>query len=120
MHTPLCHFILLSSHSATLDLDVSEIARAAEFFLSDGVIVTGKSTGSPADTAELECVREAVSLPLLVGSGVTADNLDEYITRVDGLIVGSEFKVDGLWYNDVDINRVKRLMHRKKELSNTR
>ncbi len=34
-----------SSHSITSDVDIVETAKAAEFFLSDGVILTGTSTG---------------------------------------------------------------------------
>jgi predicted TIM-barrel enzyme len=34
-----------SSHALTADMDIAETARAAEFFLSDGVIVTGLATG---------------------------------------------------------------------------
>lgn len=42
-----------SSHAITQDLDVVEVAKAAEFFLSDGVILTGKATGEEADVEEL-------------------------------------------------------------------
>ena len=38
-----------SSHAVTQDLDVVETARAAEFFLADGVVVTGSETGRAAD-----------------------------------------------------------------------
>ena len=110
-------YSLPSSHAVTGDLDIGEVARAAEFCCSDGVIVTGRSTGSPADTDELVCVREAVRLPLLVGSGVTTNNLEQYMTKVDGMIVGSEFKVGGQWCNDIDIDRIRRLIAKKEELN---
>jgi len=46
----------------TNDLTLSEVARAAEFFMSDGVVVTGKETGAPTDsqnvTGELYVLRE--------------------------------------------------------------
>lgn len=42
-----------SSHMITSDISVSQMSRDAEFFLSDGVIVTGNSTAQPADTQEL-------------------------------------------------------------------
>lgn len=48
-------FLLLhSSHAITSDLSVSEVARAAEFFGSDGTIVTGTETGSPVEKRDLE------------------------------------------------------------------
>lgn len=44
---------LHSSHALTSDVSIEETARAAEFFLSDGLIVTGAATGAPADPREL-------------------------------------------------------------------
>lgn len=88
---------------------MSEMAKAAEFFLSDGIIVTGHSTGSPADETEIAQVRVATSLPVLVGSGVTSENMEHY-SAADGLIVGSHFKEGGRWFNSVDRNRVTTFM----------
>lgn len=34
-----------SSHAITDDIDAPAVAKAAEMFLSDGIIVTGESTG---------------------------------------------------------------------------
>jgi predicted TIM-barrel enzyme len=42
-----------SSHSLTSDVDIKMTAHAAELFLSDGVIVTGSSTGMATDLREL-------------------------------------------------------------------
>ena len=100
-----------SSHTVTSDLTISETARAAEFFLSDGVIVTGQTTGAPVDKTELDLVKVAISLPLLVGSGVTSENVKTYSTIADGLIIGSWFKERGQWFNRVDKNRVSTLMN---------
>ncbi len=99
-----------SSHALTADLDITEMAHAASFFLSDGVIVTGMHTGSTADLEEIKRVKEATNLPVLVGSGVTADNISEYLTYANAVIVGSYFKKDGYWANELDINRIKKLV----------
>jgi hypothetical protein len=37
------------AHAITADVDIEETARAAEFFLADGVIVSGTATGRAAD-----------------------------------------------------------------------
>ena len=87
------------------------MARAAEFFLSDGVILTGQSTGQPTDADEIARVREATPLPVLIGSGVTPDNLGRY-AGADALIVGSYFKEGGRWSNGVVRERVAKLMNR--------
>jgi membrane complex biogenesis BtpA family protein len=41
-----------SAHAITSDVDLVETAHAAEFFLADGLIVTGVATGRAADAAE--------------------------------------------------------------------
>ena len=51
-----------SAHSITSDVSIYEMAKAAEFFRSDGVIITGSSTGQEANPVELENVREAIGI----------------------------------------------------------
>ena len=99
-----------SSHALTADLDITEMAHAAEFFLSNGVIVTGMHTGSSADLDELQRVKSATRLPVIVGSGITADNIHAYMPYADAFIIGSYFKKDGYWENDLDTKRIKKLM----------
>ena len=54
---------------------------------------------------------EATSdLPVLVGSGVTLENIKELSVMSCGVIVGSYFKVGGLWYNRVDEEKVIKFM----------
>jgi membrane complex biogenesis BtpA family protein len=99
-----------SSHAITADVDIVETAHAAEFFLSDGVIVTGIATGAAANLEEIQRVKEAVSIPVLVGSGITLDNVGRYLAIADGLIIGSYFKQGGHWTGEVDFERVKTFM----------
>jgi membrane complex biogenesis BtpA family protein len=101
-----------SSHSITGDVDIVETAHAAEFFLSDGVIVTGVATGTEASLEELQRVKEAVDIPVLVGSGMTLENVGRYLSVADALIVGSYFKYEGHWSQSVDPERVKTFMER--------
>lgn len=105
-----------SAHALTADLDIAEIARAAEFFLSDGVIVTGASTGAFASLEELQRVKNAVTIPVLVGSGITIENVADYLAIADALIVGSYFKKGGHWSQAVDFERVRRFMEIVRQL----
>lgn len=98
-----------SSHAVTADVSLSETAQAAEFFLSDGVIVTGSSTGQPADKLDLEAVKECVVIPVLMGSGVTAQNVNDYV-MADAIVVGSYFKHGGIWSNEISEGKVDRMM----------
>lgn len=97
-----------SSHALTADVDLAETARAAEFFLADGVVVTGAATGRPAEPADVSAVRAAASLPVLVGSGLDAANLAAY-SAADAFIVGSSVKQGGVWSGALDPARVREL-----------
>ena len=112
IHTQISYrsIIHYRSHAITSDLDIAETARAAEFFPSDGLIVTGKETGMAADISDIDRVRATVNLPVIVGSGVTVENVSSYMSKVDAMIVGSHFKRDGRWYNDVEKEKVERFM----------
>lgn len=98
-----------SAHAITADVDIVETAKAAEFFAVDGVIVSGVATGQPTDPNEVTSVGSAVSVPTLVGSGITSENIHDY-GNADALIVGSSIKQDGLWMNPIDIERAQALV----------
>lgn len=95
-----------SAHAITADVDIAETAKAAEFFLADGVIVSGVSTGQPADANEVNAVSRAVTIPTLIGSGITPENIASYPSAA-AFIVGSSVKLDGLWENPLDERRVR-------------
>lgn len=97
-----------SAHAITADVTLVETAKAAEFFLADGVIVTGPTTGEPASPDEVRDVATTVRVPVLVGSGVTPANLSRFATA-HGFIVGSSVKEGGVWCNPLDRNAVRAL-----------
>jgi membrane complex biogenesis BtpA family protein len=90
-----------AAHAITADVSLGETARAAEFFLADGVIVTGSATGEPATRGDVSEACNATRLPVLVGSGVTPANLDHF-SHAHGFIVGSSLKQGALWSNPID------------------
>ena len=90
-----------SSHAITADVSLAETVRAAEFFLADGVVVTGTATGEAAVAADVTGAVAASALPVLVGSGLTSANLAHY-AAAHGFIVGSSVKQGGLWSNPLD------------------
>ena len=105
-----------SSHALTSDVSITETAKAAEFFLSDGVIVTGSSTGNEANIDEVKKVSNAVNIPVIIGSGITIYNIENYILYADAFIVGSYFKEGGFWKNGVDADRVIALVKKVQTL----
>jgi membrane complex biogenesis BtpA family protein len=94
------------AHAITDDVSLVDTARSAEFFLADAVIVTGPETGREAAPHEVSSVAAAVTIPTLVGSGITAANLASYRTAA-GFIVGSAAKADGAWWREVDPARAQ-------------
>ncbi len=99
-----------SSHAITSDISLEETVKDAEYFRADGVVVTGIRTGAPPDVADVQLAKQAVHIPVLVGSGVTGENIREFLDHADALIIGSSVKIDGLWQNPVDPERCKRLV----------
>lgn len=49
--------------------------------------------------------------PVIVGSGVNIDNIEQLLEYGDGAIVGTTLKVDGVTDNSVDPNRVEQFMN---------
>jgi uncharacterized protein len=107
-----------SSHSITADISIEETARTAEFFLSDGLIITGKATALEANIDDILAAKKFTQLPILIGSGITVENIEQYWDKADGFIVGSYFKEEGSWAKPVSGERVNQLMRKVKYLKN--
>ncbi|XP_017890266.2 uncharacterized protein F13E9.13, mitochondrial, partial [Ceratina calcarata] len=105
-----------SSHALTSDVNLSATVKAAKFFLADGIVLTGTATGEPTNLNELKEARKATDGPVLIGSGVTKDNIEDYYSSSNAVIIGSHFKVSGMWQNEVDSKRVRTFMEKIEEL----
>jgi len=99
-----------SSHAVTTDISLGATAEAVEFMRGDAVIVTGSTTGTPPSLADVREAKAHCRLPVVLGSGVTADNIADFYPHADGFIIGSYFKTDGHWAKSVDARRVAQLM----------
>jgi membrane complex biogenesis BtpA family protein len=102
--------VKFGAHAITADRSVAEQATDAEWFDADVLIATGARTGSPTQVGEVEQVRAGTNLPVIVGSGLDADQVPSLFSVADGAIIGQWLKRDGLWWNPVDPARVARLM----------
>lgn len=105
-----------SAHAITADVSLGATAETVEFMGSDCVIVTGNVTGDPPRVADVQEAKTHCRLPVILGSGISADNIMEFYHEADGFIIGSAFKVDGLWSNTIDLSRVARFMKGLDEL----
>lgn len=95
------------AHAIVADRTIAELTRDLAFFDADGVIATGQRTGDAANPEEIKVIRDATHLPLLVGSGVSQDNIGQILALTNGVIVASSLKVGGVWWNEVDPARVR-------------
>lgn len=98
------------SHALTGDLDITDVVKQAEFFLVDGVIVTGPRTGETPDVRELRRVRKAARTPVLIGSGMTPENIATYLGLADIFIVGSTLRENGAFLGRLDPQRLRRFV----------
>lgn len=104
------------SHFIIHDRSVEEQAMDIEAQDGDAIIVTGFDTGMPPTAERVRSCKQAVGLPVFLGSGVTVSNARELLSAADGAIVGSGFKKDGKWKNPVDYQRTKDFMDAVKSL----
>ena len=98
------------AHAITADRTLAELARDVEFFGADAAIATGQRTGDSASREELRAIAEGTGLPVLVGSGVNPDNVGAMFEVASAVIVASFLKRDGVWWNDVDPDRLRVFM----------
>ncbi len=87
------------------------LAECRERGLADAFIVTSSRTGEPplpGYVAALKAVADVT--PILVGSGVSAENIRVYWDVADGFIVGSYLKKHGVTVNSIDVRRVSKII----------
>lgn len=97
------------AHAIVADRTLAEQTEDAEFFDADVLIATGSRTGDAAALDEVAGIKDNTSLPVLIGSGITADNVGQLLPACDGVIVASSVKDNGRWWGRVDAEKVRRL-----------
>jgi membrane complex biogenesis BtpA family protein len=91
-------------------LDPAQLARDLRLRgLADALVVTGGETGAPPDAAALAAIRGAIDAPLIVGSGLSAENAAMF-AGADAAIVGTSIKRSGEVGEAVDRERVVRVV----------
>ncbi len=99
-------------HYKMLDKDktIEESVKQAEGVGASGALIT-KATGM---APTLEIIKKAKSaskkIPVGIGSGFSLQNAEEFLPYVDFVVVGSSLKIEGDADNEVDEEKVKKLM----------
>lgn len=98
---------------------VLQVARSAVVSsLADALLVSGPMAGAEPDLSILREAKEAVGeqVPVLLNTGAKAENVHQFLSVADGVIVGSSLKVDGYTWNPVDPLRVHTFMEIVREI----
>lgn len=108
---------------------IADSARAAEAAGADAMIITGTWTGDPAKLEDVRAAYEATSLPILIGSGMTPENIAAYRPSLAGCIVGTALKAPvanpeahrlrAPWDTPVDPDRVRAFLDAVARLPST-
>jgi len=96
-----------SAHAITADVSLGQTAETVEFMGADCVIVTGSVTGEAPKVADVQEAKQHCHLPVFLGSGISEGNIEQFYNEADGFIIGSAFKVNGIWSNTIDPARVR-------------
>jgi membrane complex biogenesis BtpA family protein len=80
--------------------------------LADAILVSGPMAGAEPAVETVREVKEALggNAPVVLNTGARADNIAAFAPFVDGVIVGSDLKVDGGTWNPVERERVRRFL----------
>lgn len=85
-------------------------AKAAAGCGADGIIVTGSAIGVETPLDMIKRVKAVTNLPVIAGSGVKAENIDEQLHIADGAIIGSSLKQGGIVSNPIDYDLVREVL----------
>jgi predicted TIM-barrel enzyme len=84
--------------------------RDLEWFDADAIIVTGRRLADPPVYEDVLEVRSTTQLAVVVGSGVTEENVGQLLSVADAAIVGSALKDGGVWWGEMSAPAVERLV----------
>jgi len=92
--------------------DLATTARSVSVSsLADVILVSGPMAGAePSLEALRDAKQGAPATPVFANTGVKSTNVADFLSVADGVIVGSDLKVDGGTWNPVDPDRAERFM----------
>lgn len=100
------------------DREIVEVAKSTVFnHRPDALCVSGLTAGAETDAQTLKLVKEAVpDTVIFANTGVRLENVEQQLNIADGAVVGTTFKIDGVFENHVDEKRVKEFMDKVKAI----
>lgn len=94
------------------DRPIEQIAKTTVFNCkADALCVSGLTAGAATDSSILSKVKAAVpGTVVLANTGCRPDTIADQLSIADGAVVGTTFKKDNKFENEVDINNVRIFM----------
>lgn len=89
---------------------VESSAKAAAACGADAIIVTGSAIGVETPIEMIQKVKKVVNIPVIAGSGIKPNNINEQLRIADGAIVGSSLKEGGIISNPISLDLVRELL----------
>lgn len=92
-------------------IDLATHIEWTEFYMADALIISGRMTGDAPDVDKVRRAKEgAKGRPVLMGSGMTAENVADFFKYADGCIVGFGLKQPDAPHLPLELERVQRFM----------
>lgn len=104
--------IVPEASSALGTRSIEAIAKTTVFNCKPDIIcVSGMTAGSSTDMDVLERVKSSIpETAVFANTGCKAETIERILKVADGCVVGTTFKKDGKFENQVELDRVKRFM----------
>ena len=100
--------------SASLEQILHDCVRRGR---PDAIVVSGPATGEPPSPGYVASIKAMASYkPIIIGSGISIDNIMAYWSVADGFIVGTSIKLGGKTLNPVDERKARQLVELVDEL----
>ncbi len=85
---------------------LKQSAERATFHQADAIVVSGDATGNAPIIIDLDHAKIGAGVPVIIGSGMDANNADKLLTHCDGAIVGTALMKN----QNVNSENVEKLM----------
>lgn len=89
-------------HMLHKEVSISESAAWAERQGAEAIIVTGCASGYETSISDLSKAKQAVDIPVAVGSGITKDNIRQQLEYADIVIVGTSIRKERKMSEPID------------------
>jgi len=98
------------------DRSLADIAKSTFFnHKPDALLISGVGPGLPTNDDTIKMVKETIPEAIVfANTGVNVDTVEKKLAIADGAVVGTTFKVGGVFENHVDPARVKEFMDKVK------